>query len=92
MNNLKLMPCPHSCHLQWTTEKPTEAGWYWRQQGHCKPVIVKVTDRNLGHGEKCLAVDGETREYFLTCNAQWAGPIPMPKEIENGVDTRQTKS
>ena len=66
-------------HPQWTTEPPTEPGWYWRQQGHCIPTIVKVTDRNFGRGEKCLAVDGETREYFLTCNAQWAGPIPEPE-------------
>lgn len=67
-------------YLQWTTEKPTEPGWYWRKQGYCEPIIVKVTDRNFGRSEKCLAVDGETREYFLTCNAQWAGPISKPME------------
>ena len=49
---------------QWTTEPPTEPGWYWqRRDKEDTPLPVRVEDIS-----------------DLPANAQWAGPIPEPQE------------
>lgn len=51
-------------HLRWTTETPTEPGWYWqRRDKEDTPLPVRV--ENVG--------DCPTA-------AQWAGPIHEPLE------------
>lgn len=34
---------------QWTTEPPTEPGWYWVRQGHNQPIVawVRELDRKM---------------------------------------------
>ena len=52
------------CALQWTTETPTEPGWYWhRRAKEDTPLPVRV--ENVG----------DCRPGY-----QWAGPIPEPQE------------
>lgn len=69
--------------LRWTSEKPTESGYYWYR-------------RDGGHGiAGVYAIDGVLRIYIRTSGSwgntfdefydgyehvEWAGPIPKPQE------------
>ena len=60
----------------WTTNNPTEAGWYWyRGQAHeADPFIVQVDD--VGQFQW---PDGGYQEVKLA-KGEWAGPIQLPEE------------
>lgn len=59
--------------LVWSTEKPTEKGWYWWRREGWSERITYVTVH-----------DGCWFEHLsLPLNqCEWAGPIPRPKERE----------
>lgn len=65
--------------LRWSTEKPTEEGWYWMR---CHPyggslLIVWVFARPDG---KKLGYMNISYKYedFSDEGCEWAGPIPTP--------------
>jgi hypothetical protein len=61
---------------QWTTEKPTTAGWYWfRGLAHeADPFIVQVDEAGQFQWP-----DGGFQEVTLA-KGEWAGPIEEPNE------------
>ena len=65
--------------MKWTTETPTEPGWYWVRSPRSPMGIVLVVPFGSG-----LAVDSPmfVPEYVCDCDdgTEWAGPIPAPKE------------
>jgi hypothetical protein len=62
--------------LRWTTEKPSQAGWYWfrGQLGEGEAFIVYVDE--VGQFQW---PDGGFQEVSLA-KGQWAGPIEAPEE------------
>ena len=73
--------------LTWTTEPPKETGFYWwKCDGHIKtgPQVAYVkTERFNLHSsglEMMFIHHGPTYHHCDKC--QWAGPIPMPIELE----------
>ncbi len=73
--------------LLWTTDTPTEPGWYWVRSTKIKPEVCRVYVSQIGKG-LCVARayhdEIETLSEFLFCrhNVEWAGPIRMPEEPE----------
>ena len=78
--------------LVWTTEKPTEPGWYWARIGHFHPVLdkgVKVLVFVSGNAPflkvaKAVTEFGMDAEVSPGAVWQWAGPIPQPEEPTEG--------
>ncbi len=59
--------------MKWTTEKPTETGWYWIKDSHwCEGIIVRV------NADTRKYYDGDLHNFPL--NAKWAGPISVPED------------
>ncbi|MFH1635785.1 MAG: hypothetical protein ABIG63_17475 [Chloroflexota bacterium] len=59
--------------LKWTTEPPTEEGWYWMSMAGVEPIVICCVSR-VGkifymNGNRVLDVDESDR---------WAGPIRLP--------------
>ena len=73
--------------MTWSTDKPTQPGWYWYRGNDYfdEDVIVEVKD---SIGELCVfhyrfIAQGEDEvcpEPIESFRGQWAGPIPMPED------------
>jgi len=87
MENLKgWLPLPQSqaeargatMSLVWSSEVPTEAGWYWKRtkgvDAYRGVQFVRIT---LGG-----VVESDAEDFWVDPFAQWAGPIPFPSEPE----------
>ncbi|MCP4339782.1 MAG: hypothetical protein GY799_13045 [Desulfobulbaceae bacterium] len=64
--------------ITWTSEAPTEPGWYWFALSDYEWQIVRVVIRP-GHKYMCISAWGS--EEYIRVNgivANWAGPIPEP--------------
>ena len=62
--------------MTWTTDKPTESGWYWQlSQGATKPLMVRVEKRDGFFGT--YICDG-AMFIALSENCFWAGPLQYP--------------
>jgi len=63
--------------MNWTTQNPTQSGWYWwRQIGHSIGIIVQVDT------ESGTVTSSETDEYRVIkelIGGQWFGPLEQPK-------------
>ncbi len=55
--------------MKWTTEKPTEPGWYWFELGP----IYKISIRYFNSAKLSI-------KSAIEKDAKWAGPIPMPED------------
>lgn len=60
--------------MKWTTDTPTQGGWYWVKKG--QRVEIVYIDRSVITDERMQYV---TDMKFI-CDTQWAGPIPEPEE------------
>lgn len=70
--------------LSWTSEPPTEPGWYWNRQSKIDtPIMTYVSKygRVFGYYPH-LGVDGHAEFLVSVRKSQWAGPIPEPVEKE----------
>lgn len=71
---------PDGAPLAWTTERPTESGYYWLNDGNGRPEVVRYLDwfGESRHGvwgcgwNDCAPTDA------LSDAALWAGPIDPP--------------
>jgi hypothetical protein len=76
-------------YLEWTTEPPRVAGWYWVYVHHNKfpsgpsLVEVKLSDGALGtwSGGDFEPVEDYAGELL---KAHWLGPLPMPEPPQKG--------
>ena len=68
--------------MKWTRDKPTEIGWYWLRETDrfCEAgVSIRVEYVRWYGRELCIM------NWPIPENKEWAGPIPEPKEDQNGV-------
>lgn len=74
--------------MTWTTEKPTQPGWYWYKKGRHRPFIVEIFKGEIfgyhGTDGKELIVDQnefvrDLDSRVRKMNGQWAGPIFPPE-------------
>jgi hypothetical protein len=66
-------------NMKWTSEKPTEEGWYWWQnRPFYSPKIIPIykVSGSLCHGQH----DGQSPYWIDQMDGQFAGPIPDPEE------------
>ena len=66
--------------MKWTSEPPTEPGWYFMRQGGQVTVCRVVL-----YCDGLVAMFGAMRQsvdFMKKIGAQWAGPIPEPVEPE----------
>jgi hypothetical protein len=63
--------------LTWTTDKPTEPGWYWFQDSWVGPYIVWIYWADSS--KKDLIAHGREDYSVSVRYGQWAGPIPEPE-------------
>ena len=74
------MPRP----LQWTSEPPTEPGWYWyrlNERDNISITYVDVYGTVITYYPN-LCPDGWSRQNLKNIHGQWAGPIPEPMEAQ----------
>lgn len=62
--------------LQWTTETPTQEGWYWVVNGNKEMEIVKVY--KTCEGLYVWTVTSE-KDFELKDFSMWLGPLPIPE-------------
>ena len=65
--------------MQWTTEPPTEAGWYWvRRDGDID--VVEVDSAYCGEGGALYAwFTGNECEFRVeSLSGEWYGPLLPP--------------
>ena len=70
----------------WTTDKPTEPGWYWFCGRYCSSTvmehkIMRVYDDEHG-GMRIPSTDHSPDDLVGAWFGQWAGPIPEPVDQE----------
>jgi hypothetical protein len=62
--------------MNWTTQKPTESGWYWwRDVGLSTGIIVQV---NTETGTVSSSGTGESRLLKEIVGGEWFGPLEHP--------------
>ena len=65
--------------MDWTTETPTQEGWYWVVNGNKEIEIVEVY--KLDNRLYAWTVTSE-RDFDLNEFIMWLGPIPPPEMPE----------
>ena len=60
--------------MRWTTDTPTEPGWYWVDDRRYPIGVICLRMRSTGE----LFWRGETIAVLGEC--RWSGPIPEPEE------------
>lgn len=63
--------------FEWTTEPPTQEGWYWVVNGNKEIEIVKVY--KTCDGLYAWTVTSE-RDFDLKDFSMWLGPLPEPEK------------
>ena len=67
--------------LKWTSEPPTQEGWYFMRQGGQMTVC-----RIVLYCDGLVAMFGAMRqsvEFMKKIGTQWAGPIPEPVDPDS---------
>jgi hypothetical protein len=59
--------------LTFSTENPTENGWYWYRQGNVKPMFAQIENGKV----RALAMPVDTLRLEL--HGEWAGPLKPPE-------------
>lgn len=76
MANLNSSEEPLMSTYRWSTDKPTQPGWYWfRGKAHESDAFIVLVDE----AGQFQWPDGGFQEVSLA-RGEWAGPIQEPKE------------
>lgn len=71
------MECDH--HLRWTSDKPTEAGWYWVGMMTDEAFAAMIAEVWEENGFFVAQIkDGNILGVGNPIFKLWAGPIPHP--------------
>lgn len=60
--------------MEWTTETPTESGWYWWRDEGVEPDCVWVS---AGPNAKVWTIQ-QGSDYLGTQGGEWYGPLAPP--------------
>ncbi len=63
----------------WTTEPPTQEGWYWARTNKGQPFIIRVGFYGTGQTGTLWAYDTERNMLDLDVLDYWLGPLPVPE-------------
>jgi hypothetical protein len=64
----------------WTTEQPTEPGWYWARSAKGVPYIVQVGLFGSGEsGTLWVYMTHYSKAFDLDIVDYWLGPLPVPE-------------
>lgn len=69
--------------LRWTTDTPTEQGWYWMRGKNVEPEVCDIYEAQYA---RCLyiarsnGVMVKLSGFVAIYDVEFAGPIPMPEE------------
>lgn len=80
--------------MNWTTEAPTESGWYWAWNGRSVELceVCPPSSSYLKHRLWVYAVKRRRRNLPMSGFSHWLGPLPAPSSpvagdiIEGGGD------
>lgn len=64
--------------LTWSTDKPTQEGWWWMRQPKTSASVVRAQHLRAFGGRLCVFGWGAVEDF--TNMTEWAGPIPLPEE------------
>lgn len=64
--------------LEWTIERPTEAGWYWLYDGANPPSLRYVLRSPLNRAVFIVTGAHLTVDRFI---GHWAGPLAPPADL-----------
>ena len=64
--------------LRWTSEKPTEPGWYWYRDIDDASYGTEMCHVENVNGELCGAFNDRDMPPVDNLNGQWCGPLPRP--------------
>jgi len=78
--------------MKWTTENPTEPGWYWVKHPFFNKIIAKIYkyvsqgfDDEKGTEILFVSESGPSKQldsnFYRNC--EWAGPISEPVESDD---------
>lgn len=62
--------------MSWTSDKPTEPGWYWVKTNAINPQIVQLTV--YVNGSNTVSPALVAVNYNLTGGELWSGPLVSP--------------
>ena len=63
--------------LIWTSEKPTQPGWYWTRTTYGKRVSVTIQRVKQWDDGSCYVYAGKPVERH---QCEWSGPLTPPQE------------
>jgi hypothetical protein len=64
---------------QWTTNPPTEPGWYW-YKGKVGTYLYQVENHPRGIGPTVRSPSSGQYFSLTTLNGKWSGPLQPPEE------------
>jgi hypothetical protein len=66
--------------MRWTTEKPSEPGYYWIAEANEQLHIVQIGIVSNSHNMMYVLLPGDNEKYLLGVweGALWMGPLPIP--------------
>ena len=72
--------------MEWTTEKPTESGYYWMKDGSAIVIVeVEIGTFDGFHRSHVWQIGtGRLTDLHKFKNMMWLGPIPDPTELKEG--------
>ncbi len=70
------VPSPSPKEIEWTTDTPTECGWYWHESKHCAGPVLGLLE--LGGEWRIHYRSGRLTGDPIHMIGRWAGPIDPP--------------
>lgn len=64
--------------MKWTSEKPTEPGWYWTKLWHGRILVVEVA--RMPSGSLYFYVPDVTKRADDKDFVLWSGPLELPEK------------
>jgi hypothetical protein len=81
MNNDKFVPSTAASEpRRWTTQPPTQMGYYWHRSGRRRrAAIVYITQLDSGH-LAVMDIGDSGAEFLDRYRGEWWGPLTAPGE------------
>ncbi len=67
-----------TCRMTWTTEKPTQSGWYWWRE-HAVPLMGVIVQVDVEADTVYSSGTDADASLNQTIRGEWFGPLEMPE-------------